>query len=180
MLLFSTTLITYGQNSSLPKDILEFYRSSNFVNAFTTTSEKAELIKAINLGKKPSLENKDDRLKTAYQFMQQSESRILKYDTGQSGSANHYLSNQPTVIPGLYKILNWKIKQTEISVRLEFYYLDDGMTSELISGYKVTDQYTFDNSELFKRIFLVRESTDIHRWVLTKDGWMKEELNGVQ
>ena len=179
LLLFTTPFIGNGQHAALPDEISEFYHISNFVNAFATTAEKSKLIKGVNLGAMPIMEDEHGRLKTTYQFIQQLDSMILKSRTYQSMYPGDYLSTQLLGIPSLYKVVDWIHTEDEIVVQVASYYLDRGMVSELISDYKLFDKYTFQFGERYQGLLTIRESVDAHRWVMTNNGWMKDPLNKI-
>jgi hypothetical protein len=80
----------------------------------------------------------------------------------------------------LLKIVQWSGNESVIQVKLNLYYLDTYANLKLVAAYENSDP-SFEQAEKLSQYTrnLNRQSTEIHRWKLTDNGWMKEELNGV-
>jgi hypothetical protein len=157
-----------AQFISLPQEVNDYYKTRNFVAAFSTLSERNALVGYDAVEELPS-HLRSDRLREIFVQMQALKSRELAVDSGIMGSH--------IVVSGISQVE--KVRQHSngfLVVETLIYDLDKGINAILIALYEKGGQISLSKLQPQTGTISHRE---LHEWSKLNGHWFKKAVNVV-
>ena len=175
-----------SKNDKLPSQISEYYKAYNFVNSFSSKSEREVLVSYLSRSSLPKEFKSNKRLEKIFTLMQTLKRDVTHIDPGIVFPRKP--SNQEEVLSeGLLEIVNVRRHDNEVSVEVDGHCIDSETNSKLIAQY---DEYKGEEKRLPSEEQIIEKARTkcslgkegIHigkaydRWLFADGQWIKSEV----
>jgi hypothetical protein len=159
--------------SELPESMIEYYKNLNLINSFSTTPEKASLVRFLENGKSKNAPSS----KREYFVLQLLEINRSNELTFASQMRNTFGSSKHIKSRVIYEISKWNKSEESIAVIVQ--------TSQMSEpdNIKMIQYFESENPELYTDEFTMPSTvfiaTEVHTWVFRNGKWYKQEVSVV-
>ena len=158
----------------LPKEIFKYYENLNFVNSFSTKSERSVLAKYLDT-QDVRMQPNNQRLIFVMNLLNDIRHRQLEeWNT----MLNKFNSSQAN-FPYINEVQFYDESENLISVRLKVYELSESDNLKIISMYDEGKNSIIIRDELKQLSQPTYFTDEIHDWVLLNDQWQKKSVRKV-
>jgi hypothetical protein len=163
-------------NSSIPHQISAFYEDYNFISAYSTTSERKQLVGCMEKAKIPH-DLKSQRLKHVLSRMKKLRQKLYINDSEmvlRDGTIGDFFGFH--FRPVLFEIGGVQLFQKKALIEVRSYALEPDMILRFIDEYDHYAKANDKSSSLEERIKMANNSApglEMHRWSRQNGKWMK-------
>jgi len=157
----------------LPNSITEYYQNLNLINAFSTTSEQASLVKFLENGnaKNEPLSKREYFVLQLIKKTNYKELTITSQMPNASGSKKHIRSRV------IYELSNWNKSDGYIAVTVQTSKMSEFDNIKMINLFDAEiPDLDADSLPMPTTNFL---ATEVHKWVRMKNKWYKKDVKVV-
>lgn len=173
----SCATVHAGAGGQLPPEITRFYADYNFVAAFTTFEEGVAL-QGGRVVDAPPPDMNSPRMKEVQRRLNRLNARIVRSDPA---IVVPLIKTAGTIPRGFLRITASRCGPNEMALRVTIQEIALPTRTKLIAAYEEAAPNVPSNEEIASLLAGMQDRShlqiELHRWILTDEGWMKEEAD---